>query len=111
MFGAKKIGRANVLNSVMARQSACIAAMLLCFAAPTSAATLDVDIVVTHGVYSGSGERVTSRSVVYLVLDRSGSMAEKTLKGGRSPDEALLESLKMQLDAIQLGKALRVLPF
>lgn len=111
MFGAKKIGRANVLKRVMARQSACIAAMLLCFAAPTSAATLDVDIVVTHGVYSGSGERVTSRSVVYLVLDRSGSMAEKTLKGGRSPDEALLESLKMQLDAIPLGTELRILPF
>ena len=111
MFDAKKIGRATFLKSVMARQGACIAAMLLCFASPISAATLDVDIVVTHGVYSGSGERVTSRSVVYLVLDRSGSMAEKTLKGGRSPDEALQESLKMQLDAIPLGTELRILPF
>lgn len=77
----------------------------------SSAATLDVDIAVSHGVYS-KGELATSRNVVYLVIDRSGSMAEKTLDNGqRSPDEALLESLKMQLDAIPLGTEIHVLPF
>ena len=73
-------------------------------------ATLDVDLTVSHGVYT-SGELATSRSVVYLVIDRSGSMAEKTLKGGRTPDQALFESLTMQLDAIPLGTEIHVLPF
>ena len=75
-----------------------------------TAATLDVDISVSHGVYT-SGELETSRSVVYLVIDRSSSMAEKSLKGRRTPDEALVESLKMQLDAIPLGTEIHVLPF
>lgn len=80
------------------------------FVLACGAATLDVDISVSHGVYT-SGELATSRSVVYLVIDRSGSMADKTLKDGRAPDEALFESLKMQLDAIPLGTELRILPF
>ena len=124
------IGRVTALECVMARQcdagkalavfsevmqrlsrSAWITAMLSCLAFAASAATLDVDIAVSHGVYS-KGELATSRSVVYLVIDRSGSMAEKTLNNGqRSPDEALLESLKMQLDAIPLGTEIHVLPF
>ena len=88
-------------------------AAVLCFIVfmqTLRAATLDVDLVVSHGVYT-SGELATSRSVVYLVIDRSGSMAEKTLKDGRSPNEALFESLKMQLDAIPLGTELRIIPF
>ena len=88
-------------------------AAVLCFIVfmqTLMAATLDVDLVVSHGVYT-SGELATSRSVVYLVIDRSGSMAEKTLKDGRSPNEALFESLKMQLDAIPLGTELRIIPF
>ena len=90
------------------------AALVFCVAVAlqqiVGAATLDVDLTVSHGVYT-SGELATSRSVVYLVVDRSGSMAEKTLKNGRSPDEALIESLKMQLDAIQLGTEVCILPF
>ena len=74
-------------------------------------ATLDVDLTVSHGVYT-SGELATSRSVVYLVIDRSASMAEKTLEGKtKTPDQALFESLKMQLDAIPLGTEIHVLPF
>ena len=83
---------------------------LVVFMQAVNAATLDVDLAVSHGVYT-SGELATSRSVVYLVIDRSGSMAEKTLKDGRSPNEALFESLKMQLDAIPLGTELRIIPF
>ena len=76
-----------------------------------SAATLDVDISISHGVYT-SGELATSRSVVYLVIDRSGSMAEPTLEDGKkTPDQALFESLKMQLDAIPLGTEIHILPF
>ena len=75
-----------------------------------AAATLDVELSVSHGVYT-SGELSTSRSVVYLVIDRSGSMGEHSLKDGRTPDEALFESLAMQLDAIPLGTELRILPF
>ena len=75
-----------------------------------AAATLDVELSVSHGVYT-SEELSTSRSVVYLVIDRSGSMGEHSLKDGRTPDEALFESLAMQLDAIPLGTELRILPF
>ena len=75
-----------------------------------AAATLDVELSLSHGVYT-SGELATSRSVVYLVIDRSGSMGEHSLKDGRTPDEALFESLAMQLDAIPLGTELRILPF
>lgn len=74
------------------------------------AATLDVDLAISHGIYTG-GELVTSRKVVFLVLDRSGSMAEPTLENKRTPDEKLVQSLKMQLDAIPLGTEVHVIPF
>ena len=75
-----------------------------------AAATLDVELSVSHGVYT-SVELATSRSVVYLVIDRSASMGNHSLKDGRTPDEALFESLAMQLDAIPIGTELRILPF
>lgn len=74
------------------------------------AATLDVELSVSHGFYS-EGELSPCRNVVYLVIDRSGSMADHSLPGGRTPDEALFESLKMQLDAIPSGAEVHVLPF
>ncbi len=74
------------------------------------AATLDVELFVSHGFYS-EGELSPCRNVVYLVIDRSGSMSDHSLPGGRTPDEALLESLKMQLDAIPSGAEVHVLPF
>ena len=79
-----------------------------------SAATLNVELDIMQGVYSG-GELVTSsRKVVFLVIDRSYSMCLKSLKGSegpRSPDEALFESLTMQLDSIPSGTEVHVLPF
>lgn len=76
----------------------------------TFAATLNVELNVTHGIYTGS-ELATSRNVVYLVIDRSGSMGEMSLSGGRTPNEALVESLKLQLAAIPLGTEIHVIPF
>lgn len=92
------------------RFTAVVALCVLAVFQVLAGATLDVDLTVSHGVYT-SGELATSRSVVYLVIDRSGSMAEETLKDGRTPDQALFESLKMQLDAIPLGTEIHVLPF
>ena len=100
----------KIIRTRLLRSAVAAALCFVAFRQVLHAATLDVDLVVSHGVYT-SGELATSRSVVYLVIDRSGSMAEKTLKDGRSPDEALFESLKMQLDAIPLGTELRILPF
>lgn len=82
----------------------------VCFALRGGAATLDVELNVTHGIYTGS-ELATSRSVVFLVVDRSGSMTENSLSGGRTPNEALVESLKLQLAAIPLGTEIHVIPF
>ena len=82
----------------------------LAFALTSSAATLNVDLMVSHGVYT-SGERESCNNVVYLVIDRSGSMSDKSLPGDRTPNEALLESLKLQLDAIPPGAEIHVLPF
>lgn len=73
-------------------------------------ATLNVDLTVTHGVCSDS-EGAESRKVVFLVIDRSGSMGEATLSGGRTPNEALVESLKLQLAAIPRGTEVHVIPF
>ena len=87
-----------------------IGGFVFAFAQTSTAATLDVDLVVSHGVYI-SGERESCSNVVYLVIDRSGSMSEKSLPGDRTPNEALLESLKLQLDAIPLGTEIHVLPF
>lgn len=72
--------------------------------------TLNVDLTVTHGVYSDS-EGATSRKVVFLVIDRSGSMGDKSLSGDRTPNEALVESLKLQLAAIPRGTEVHVIPF
>ena len=125
MFGTKKIDSGTTVRKcVIAKgpdvrfsrvgysllRSVCVVAVLLCLEVPATAATLDVDLVVSHGVYS-KDELATSRSVVYLVIDRSGSMGEHSLKDGRTPDEALYESLKMQLDAIPIGTEVRILPF
>ena len=69
-----------------------------------SAATLNVELTVSHGVESPMGAQgAKSRRVAYFVIDRSGSMAEATLAGGRTPNDALLESLKMRLDALPNG--------
>ena len=76
-----------------------------------SAATLNVDLMVSHGIYSGTGELAASKKVVFLVIDRSGSMNEETLPSGRKPNDALLESLERQLNAIQIGTEVRILPF
>ena len=76
-----------------------------------SAATLNVELTVSHGIYSGVGELAASKKVVFLVIDRSGSMSDKSLPGGRTPNEALLESLKLQLDALPFGTEIHVLPF
>ncbi len=75
-----------------------------------SAATLNVELDVAHGAYS-DGELVASRKVVFLVIDRSYSMCEHTLKDGRAPDEALFDSLKMQLNAIPSGAEIHLVPF
>ena len=75
-----------------------------------SAATLNVELDVAHGAYS-DGELVASRKVVFLVIDRSYSMCEHTLKDGRTPDEALFDSLKMQLNAIPSGAEIHLVPF
>lgn len=72
--------------------------------------TLNVDLTVTHGVCADS-EGAESRKVVFLVIDRSGSMGEATLSGGRTPNEALVESLKLQLAAIPRGTEVHVIPF
>lgn len=95
---------------VFVARFAAVAAIFGAFVQALDAATLDVELSVSHGFYS-EGELSPSRNVVYLVIDRSGSMAEHTLPGGRTPDEALLESLKMQLDAIPSGAEVHVFPF
>ena len=77
-----------------------------------SAATLNVELTVSHGVESPMGAQgAKSRRVAYFVIDRSGSMAEATLAGGRTPNDALLESLKMRLDALPNGTSVYVIPF
>lgn len=73
-------------------------------------ATLNVDLTVTHGVCSVV-EGAESRKVVFLVIDRSGSMGEATLSGDRTPNEALVDSLKLQLAAIPRGTEVHVIPF
>ena len=72
--------------------------------------TLNVDLTVTHGIYA-ENEIARTRNVVFLVLDRSGSMNEESLPGGRTPNEALVESLTKQLAAIRQGTEVRVVPF
>ena len=82
-------------------------------AAPlNSAATLNVELTVSHGIESPMGAQgAKGRRVAYFVIDRSGSMAEATLAGGRTPNDALLESLKMRLDSLPNGTSVYVIPF
>ena len=84
----------------------------LLFSGVLSAATptLNVDLTVTHGIYA-ENETARTRNVVFLVLDRSGSMNDESLPGGRTPNEALVESLTKQLAAIRQGTEVRVVPF
>lgn len=89
----------------------CVKACALMGALALSAATLDVDLTVSHGVYKEKGESEDSRKVVYLVIDRSSSMSFPLKDSKRSRNEALLESLKMQLDAIPIGTEIHILPF
>ena len=77
-----------------------------------SAATLNVELTVSHGIESPMGAQdAKSRRVAYFVIDRSGSMTDATLEGGRTPNDALLESLKMRLDALPDGTSVCVIPF
>ena len=75
-----------------------------------SAATLDVEVSVLHGVESKDAV-AKSRRVAYFVVDRSGSMSDETLEGKRTPNDALLESLKMRLGALPDGSTVHVIPF
>ena len=67
-----------------------LSAIALAVTGMLSAATLNVELAVSHGIYSGVGELAASKKVVFLVIDRSGSMSDKSLPGGRTPNEALL---------------------
>ena len=90
----------------------CVKACALVGALALGAATLDVDLTISHGVYKDKGgESEDSRKVVYLVIDRSSSMLFPLKDSKRTRDEALLESLKMQLDAIPIGTEIHILPF
>lgn len=76
-----------------------------------SAATLNVEMNVSHGIESKNGG-TKCRKVAYFVVDRSGSMTEATLDNGQStPNEALLESLKLRLDALPDGASVHLIPF
>ena len=78
-----------------------------------SAATLNVELTVTHGIESSIGIKEQNRiqRVAYFVVDRSGSMDYGSLEGNRKPNDALLESLKMRLDSLPDGSAVHVIPF
>ena len=76
-----------------------------------SAASLNVEMEVRHGVGTKESAEVRSSRVAYFVLDRSGSMSEKTLGGGRTPNDALLESLRLRLDALPDGTSVFLIPF
>ena len=78
-----------------------------------SAATLNVELTVTHGIESSTGTKEQNRvqRVAYFVVDRSGSMDYESLEGNRKPNDALLESLKMRLDSLPDGSVVHVIPF
>ena len=77
-----------------------------------SAATLNVKLTVSHGIESPEGPGARSRKVAYFVVDRSGSMNFDSLEGGkRKPNDALLESMQMRLDALPDGSVVYVVPF
>ena len=76
-----------------------------------SAATLNVELTVSHGIESTGGAGAKSRRVAYFVVDRSGSMDDESLDGGRKPNDALLESMKLRLDALPDGTSVFVIPF
>lgn len=82
----------------------------LLMAGVLSAATLNVDLTVTHGVCSDGGEE-SSRKVVFLVVDRSGSMISTTRGDGRKPNDVLVESLQLQLESIPAGTEMHVILF
>ena len=76
-----------------------------------SAATLNVELTVSHGIESPEGPGARSRKVAYFVVDRSGSMDFDSLEGKRKPNDALLESMKMRLDALPDGSVVYIIPF
>ena len=76
-----------------------------------SAATLNVELTVSHGIESPDGGKSRGRRVVYFVVDRSGSMDDASLEGGRKPNDALLDSLKMRLSTLPDGTTVHVIPF
>lgn len=80
----------------------------LVVAGVVSAATLTINLSVSHGT---GAEDSKSRKVAYFVVDRSGSMDDATLPGNRTPNDALLESLRMRLDALPDGASVYVIPF
>lgn len=77
-----------------------------------SAATLNVELTVSHGI-SMKEQSVAGRNgrVAYFVIDRSGSMDDKSLEDGRKPNDALQESLKLRLAALPDGASVYVIPF
>lgn len=77
-----------------------------------SAATLNVELTVSHGISVKEQSAVgRNRRVAYFVIDRSGSMDDTSLEGGRKPNDALLESLKLRLAALPDGASVYVIPF
>ena len=87
-----------------------LAGLGLVAAGMLSAATLNVELTVSHGVESQK-ENVKSRRIAYFVVDRSGSMDDTSLDGNRKPNDALLESLKLRLSSLPDGSAVHVIPF
>lgn len=89
-----------------------LTAICLVAAGMLSAATLNVELTVTHGIEShGIAEKGRVQRVAYFVVDRSSSMEDATLEGNRTPNDALLESLKMRLDSLPDGSVVHVIPF
>lgn len=89
---------------------ALLASIVITLAWGVVGATLTVDLDVRNGIYR-DGEKVDCRRVVFLVLDRSGSMEDKTLPDGRTPNDELVKRLKMRLQAIPSGSEVHVIPF
>ena len=88
--------------------------LMLVVAGMLSAATLNVELSVAHGMEAIGGAKNSggrSRRIAYFVVDRSGSMNDRSLDGGRRPNDALLESLKLRLDALPDGTSVFLIPF
>ena len=89
-----------------------LTAICLASAGMLSAATLNVELTVSHGISAKEQSAARrNRRVAYFVIDRSGSMDDSSLEGGRKPNDALLESLKMRLTSLPDGTTVYVIPF